>query len=107
MEVVAQMTLVRALVWLAVGAWLFIALNFGASLLWRLSTRRGRARGGLRLRLTWGLAALGAGAFLLSRLTPLPYGLRASLDVALALGGLVCAGAMAFTLLRDGLGVIR
>lgn len=102
------MMLVRALVWLGVLGWSFAVIDFGVSFLLRAFTRKGRQLGGIRLRFTWAGAAFGTVCYLLSRLGHLPpFALRASLDVGLALAGVVCGAALAFTFIRRGSGVLR
>lgn len=92
------MTPIRALIWLGIFGWGLILFNFAVAFGLRRSL----------VRFTWALAAL-AGVYLgLYRLNvPPPYLARIALDVALAMGGLVCGLALTFTLLRKGWSVLR
>jgi len=90
---------VRGLVMAGVLGWALIVFNFGAAFI----LRKPRTL----IRFTWALAALGAGAFLLSRLGPLPLELRILLDVGLSMGGVVCGLALTVTLLDRGFGVLK
>lgn len=91
------MTAIRALVWAGVAGWLVICLNFTVGFLLRRSM----------VRLTFALGALGGGAFLLSRLSVLPLGVRLFLDVALAVGGVACGLAICATFARRGFRVLQ
>lgn len=92
------MTGIRFVVWVAVGCWCFIALNFTVSFLYQRT----------RIRSTWPAAALGALAYLLLRLNPrMPALLTTVLTVFLTMAGLILAPMMLLTLVRKGWKVLK
>lgn len=104
------MMLLRALVWAGAFGWAIDALDFAVSAALRAFAKKD----GVRLRLTWGGAAVGSCCFLLSRLGALEHGqldlpllLREALDIGLAMGGVVSAIALVVTLSHKGLEVLR